>query len=390
MLNDKNKNSFCPGHWNDLYFAPSQGYSYACCKSKPIDILEPEEFEKRRENSLNGIRDEGCSYCWEIEDSGQESLRQYKIRLAKEWHDNVKATLVLGNLCNFQCTYCNAKYSSRWQTDEKLNGRIKLKYDSSVYYDGVECENKPAEVFLEYLDKNPQITSLFISGGEPFMGDVLYEILSNADLSNIKKIFVSSNLSFPNTKTLDKFLSFADGRVLGINPSLDTVNPNVQEYIRYGFDWKIFNKNLNFLFTQTPVRIHFNSLITAHTIFGIDKLYEFIYALKEDYLERINWFMSPCVQPRICSFEILKEEEKEMAIPKLEKIKLEIEKLLPKSTLRYKFDKEYMQINTLISILQNTKFNHEVRKDQQNFFKQFNERHNITTPKELEFLIKEK
>lgn len=387
MLNDKNKHSFCPAHWNDIIYSPPQGYIHGCCKAKPTDISNPEELEQRRRNALNGVKDPGCDYCWKTEEAGEQSLRHYKLSIWDRTLDCEHLTMNVGSLCNFQCTYCNTKYSSKWQTDEKLNGQIIMEYDTEVYY-GHTDPVLTVDDYIEFYNNNTPSNSLNVTGGEPFINEIFSEMLDRIDISKIKRVKVSTNLSYPNRKIIDKLLKYSNDTLIIINPSLDTVNNDVQAYLRYGFDPDRFYSNLDYLCKNTNTIIGFNSLVTAQSLFGFDELYKYIYNLKADYERRIKWYFSYCQQPLIHSFKVLKPEEREEPIQKIEQIKDELVEKFDKITIpNSKIDREIVQARSLLSVLNTEEYDENIRRDQQNFFKQFNARKGIETPNELKFLI---
>jgi len=209
LLTDKNKDTFCPGHWDDIHFAPSQGYMYGCCKAVPIPIEDTRETDQRIHDSLNGIRNPACEYCWKTEDAGNESYRHYKIKLWNKTKSCRMLNLVLGNLCNLQCTYCNEKYSSKWQTDKKRNGEIKLHFDRNVYYGGESIDNKESQEYIDFFNSITPAPKVFsVSGGEPLMGNIFNDILTQCDLTDVETIRVSTNLNYPNRVVVKKLLEF--------------------------------------------------------------------------------------------------------------------------------------------------------------------------------------
>ena len=127
-------NTFCPAKWSEIAINLSAGYVYACCKATPIKIIKKEDIsnslKKQKDNLILGIQDPTCAYCWDIENAGFSSLRHDYLEkfdrttIDQYINDTVKYKKVeinLGNECNFQCTYCNPKFSSQWESDVKNN-----------------------------------------------------------------------------------------------------------------------------------------------------------------------------------------------------------------------------------------------------------------------------
>lgn len=372
MLTDKNKDSFCPALWQDLIFDPPHNWCYACCKSEVIPMDQGHKLEERRHNSLTGIRDPGCNYCWNIEDTGSQSLRHFKL---EKWNGDLlcrKLELILDNLCNLQCTYCNTGNSSTWATDERKHGKIKMIYDTHVYYSSTHQNDVGTQDYIDSInDTKPRVLSF--SGGEPLINKKLCDILDNSNVANINRIEIATNLNYNSTVVIDKVLSYQNTHKITISPSLDLRGP-VQEYIRYGFDTARFEKNLQFLLDNTNVSIRFLSLITAQSIHGFVELSNYIQGLKKEYIDRIAWNFSYCVTPANHSFKVLQQHEKDDYIQQLSNVIVDDKR-------------EAANIKTVIGALHAAQYDAALRKDQQHFFKQVNERHNIETPKELKFLI---
>lgn len=369
MLTDRNYCSFCPAHWDDIIFSPAQGYVHGCCKSTPLKSLY--ELEVRRGESLNGIRPKGCEYCWRTEDAGLDSLRNFKLTKYKGKNACRRLTLTLNNLCNFQCVYCNEKYSSRWQTDRVKHGELELAFDHNVYYGGEPCVEQDAQVYVDFYNKMQPTEMLLVSGGEPLMGNILYDVLSKCDLSTVQKINVSTNLCYPTRKVIKKLLEFSETHIITLNVSLDTVDWYHQSRLRVGFDHLQFLDNLHYLLAETNVLVNFNSLMTDQTIFGIYKMSQFVYTLRDRYGDRITWFPSHCIQPRIHSFEVLNDSERNDAL---------MQALFAQDNSAE--DRELAQLNGIIAALEGTIFNEEVMRDQKRFFEQLKRRatNNIQDP----------
>lgn len=362
MLNENNKKSFCPAHWDDIHFAPSQGYMQGCCKATPIPIDNKIELEMRRRSALNGVRVPACNYCWKTEDAGLESYRHFKLSKWDGTQNCRLLTLNLGNLCNLQCVYCNEKYSSKWQTDKKKFGKIPLTVDSDVYYSG-DVENKPSQVYIDFYNETQPTSVLTVTGGEPLIGTVFYDIMEACDLERLDQIRVSTNLCYTNPVVLKKLLELQDKVKIIIQPSLDTVNIETQERIRYGFNWQLFESNLKYLLEKTNVSISFNSLMTDQSVLGIYKMHEYVYNLKCRYPNRIEWFVSYCVQPRIHSFEVLDDYERSEAIQQVGKVLQELDN-----------EKEITGLNGVLAALNSTSFDEALFVEQLAFYEEFNMR----------------
>ena len=356
MLNNKNKHCFCPGHWDDIQFAPSQGYVYGCCKATPLQSME--ELEERRQKVLGGEKLDCCNYCWQTESAGKESYRDFKL---SKWDgtDNVRLlTLTLGNLCNLQCVYCKEKYSSKWQSSLEKFGPI-----ASIPYEPVKIKNEPAQTYIDFFNSNKPSSILKITGGEPFIGTDFYDIMESCDLSYLNEIRVATNLCYKKNNVVNKLLELQDDVKISINPSLDTVNWDIQEQIRYGFDREVFESNLKYLLQKTNVQIQFLSLMTDRSILDVYKTYEYVYNLKRMYPNRIKWFISRCMEPKIHTFSVLTDANRDLAI---EQVMWILQELNDADEIR--------QFEEILVALNNTMYDCHTAAMQSEFYKDFDSR----------------
>jgi len=326
----------------------------------------------QRSNLLAGIKDASCNYCWKTEENGKESMRHIKLR---EWAGSLaidRLQLNIGNLCNFTCAYCNSAFSSQWEGDLKTNGPYDIKFDAHqlnfIHSNTGSLLNK----LVSYYNSNKPASMLTILGGEPFITPLFSELIDQIDIDGLT-VRVATNLNFKSKEIINTLLS--KDAIIEIQPSIDA-SPGITSYIRAGFDFNLFNSNLHWLLDNTTVQIRFLSLITAHTVWGLNELHKYIYKIKEQYPGRILWSLENCKTPRVNSFEILTPSEKIKAQSILDCVK-------------HKSSDESELLQIIINLLTNTVYNNDLRTDQQSFFKQFSLRNKLAVPDELKFLIED-
>jgi MoaA/NifB/PqqE/SkfB family radical SAM enzyme len=366
--------TFCPAKWDETILNLSYNYVWSCCKAKP-EIFADGNYEavldKQKNNLLNDIQDPSCEYCWKSENNNLSSKRHEYLKFFDQeqfvYYKNKqkKATMIelyIGNECNFQCTYCNPKFSSKWEYDVK-DKPYKIFTAKDFYGIDIkqqELANKENFSIALNLDKT---ASLRLLGGEPLVNKNFWKIL---EVTNVATISLTTNLSCKSFKELDKLIEYA-GRfeLMYIGVSLDATN-EIAEFTRYGLDFKLFDKNLEYLLKNKPANmtVRVLSLMTSVTIRDLANTVQYIVDKKRINSE-LKWEMFPCIDPRIHSFETLPENDKRKALSTIEQIKvLNIAD----------------RINVVESSLLSSKFNKTLYNELLHFLKEFANRKNINIP----------
>jgi sulfatase maturation enzyme AslB (radical SAM superfamily) len=303
--------TFCPAKWDELHVNFEAHFSYACCKASPSTFTTNtmEFIAKEQINMMSGVQDPSCEYCWSVERHGGDSLRsRYLASFDAASFDqyvagNVTPGLIqvnIGNDCNFQCMYCNPKFSSRWEHDV-LKKPYKLFTDRHIYQIGVK-HPEPVESSIEFLKTFDKIKTLSIMGGEPLTNKKFYRILNEVKAD---KLQLSTNLS-ASIRGLDHFLercSEYEQVLMGV--SIDATG-RIAEFARHGLDFDQFDRNLEYLLTNKPENliITVNSLLTSLTVRDLANFYE--YMLPK--LDNVLWLLHHCTHPKIHSFSTLEDQ----------------------------------------------------------------------------------
>ena len=191
-----------------------------------------------------GIKPDGCSTCWHIENSKGTSLRQHAIdkfgkQLDRGWVDDLAIrdiTITPSSLCNFKCRICGPVASSQIAVEELRHAdtastaaelKQLLKFargdlDKSIQNSLLEIQNT-----LEYLH---------VLGGEPFMLPGLEELLNKIIASgNSKHIHLefNTNGSIWPANIVDLFDQFHKVEIL---VSIDNTGSRFE--IERGGTWK--------------------------------------------------------------------------------------------------------------------------------------------------------
>lgn len=202
-----------------------------CCH-----MVRPPQFSTYEEMSnsewLVGVRDKfkngefpnECIRCKQSEDIGSTSIRMMAISNDSKQtkHDYLIADVMLDNICNGGCQFCNPAISTKLGSLTSPNNYHIL--------DNTDKFNKLP------LD---QIVQLDITGGEPSNSKNVRELLVNLPV-NVKKIRINTNASGFMDELLDVINRGID---VEITVSLDGIGP-IFEYIRWPAKWNKFTKVL--------------------------------------------------------------------------------------------------------------------------------------------------
>jgi hypothetical protein len=172
------------------------------------------------------------------------------------------------------CTYCNSDFSSRWEDeDRKFLGKVRTteaRLLKSNQYD------KMVRELWSYLEKDDRYKILHryhILGGEPFLLTELDDSITFWESHpNINLIFsIITNLNIP-TERFQKYVERFERLVLDnkiwklqITASLDAWGAQ-QEYVRYGLDLLLWQRNFEILVSKPWVTLSINSTMSSLTI----------------------------------------------------------------------------------------------------------------------------
>jgi MoaA/NifB/PqqE/SkfB family radical SAM enzyme len=363
--------TFCPAKWDEIMFNFSFNYVFSCCKSTPIKF-ENDSYQSvinlQKTNLLNDVQDSSCNYCWKVENNDLPSRRhEYlksfdhtKFELYKE--NKIQPSLIelyIGNECNFQCLYCNPKYSSQWEADVK---KKPYKIFTDRYFYGIDEKKSSAEKILNLIKTLNRSAELSILGGEPLHNKFFWSIL---ETTPTRILSLSTNLSCQE-KEIDRLINVAkkfDNVTISI--SIDSTGKHA-EFTRFGLNFKQFENNLDYLLNHATANMHFNiaSLMTSLTIRDLDSMIEFV-ENKRVFYPNLNWQLFPCVDPRIQSFDTLPDEFKLDAQNSIDKLKML---------------KNMYGVDSLDSALKSSKFNNTLYSEFKHFINEFANRKNIKIP----------
>ena len=250
---------------------------------------------------------DGCEYCKDIESVGGYSDRQFQNQIPNvyplELNNNPTLTKVnpvvlevfFSNACNLKCIYCNARYSSSIQNEDKKFGGALLPQNNFEYDDNRYRELSP-KFWNWFKQHSVNLQRLQILGGEPFIQQDLNDLIEyvNTMPHPALEFNLVTNLSLPY-KVMHLHLTTLASSVLRGNLKRVDIQTSVdcwgaeQEYIRNGFDCTMFEQNMRELIKFGQFRIGLLSTITSLSIPTMSIL---VAKFKEwNQLQTIFWYM---------------------------------------------------------------------------------------------------
>lgn len=366
--------TFCPAKWDDLYINLESNFAYGCCKALPVPINNDckKTLDKQKENLLNNIQDPSCEYCWKLERNNLPSLRQIHLaNFSRPYEDYLancdplEVEINLGNECNFQCIYCNPKFSSKWNADV-------LKKPYALFTDKFNYSYIPIKEIRDNIDTENVITtyaknikSIALLGGEPFYNKKFFKILDNLSVDTLR---ITTNLS-AKIEDLKKFFSITKKfKSVILQISIDSTG-DLAEFTRYGINYEDFLVKLKFVLDNCPAntKIFILSVMTSITIRDIKNIKKLILPLVQN--NSVVWNLSYCTSPRFQSFDTLLDKFKQSAILELNELQI------------------YNNIvgeDVVLSAIQISKFNKTLYMQLVHFLNEFSSRQKIKLPIELD------
>lgn len=198
------------------------------------EALNSEFFENIRKDMLANKKLQGCTQCYQTEESGKTSRRQRSIEKYGRPTEIKLKSMDIGfdNVCNLKCRGCQSGASHLWYDDE-----IKM-YGETVHPTKYWSYIATADVNdLEYVH---------VAGGEPLLSTnfnkFAKELLESKNKNNIELSYDTNGTILPKDNILELIKHVGSLRV-GV--SIDGLY-GLQDYFRSGSDFNSIIENLNF------------------------------------------------------------------------------------------------------------------------------------------------
>lgn len=346
--------SLCLAKWQQVSLHLTNGWNNSCyhpalqpipLEEIAIDVsnLHNTSWKKeQRKQMLNGVKPAECSYCWNIEDTGNLSDRHYRSAepwaaahyeavVNQPWDQPVTPSYVEVNFnygCNLKCSYCSPQFSSTWMKDIKDKGAyptIPLHNDLS-HFEGNRRpipnreDNPYLNAFWEWWPNlYPELKHFRMTGGEPLMDKNTYKVFDYV-LANPKQdlhLSTTSNFSVEDSlmeKYMEYIAKLCDPSANNVEHfmqyvSLDSVDAQA-EYLREGMKYdRVWGNVLTFL-NDVPYKNSLTFIITMSNLSlpGLVEYLKRILVLREVYsttYQRV-WFDTPLLRsPEWQSIQIM-------------------------------------------------------------------------------------
>ena len=267
---------FCPMPWTGLMYN-FDGSVKNCIRSadkignikdNSIDeILLGEQNLDTQENMLSDLPGKSCHTCYNLENNKKNfniiSDRMFYIKELKQVpldtyqignHDLHTVDVRWSNLCNFSCVYCGPEFSSRWESELKVQT--------------AKPTVEQTEKFKQYIfDSAHKLKHVYLAGGEPLLMKENLEFLELLKRVNPGvNLRINTNLSCVESRVFETIITFPN---VHWTVSVETMEEEF-EYIRHGGSWHDFLENLSTI-KKLDHKITFNMLhflLNYNSVFG--------------------------------------------------------------------------------------------------------------------------
>jgi hypothetical protein len=247
----------------------------------------------------DGIQHPNCNACWDEENVGHKSRRQWHLGTDIDYRGSEDVPLLLdlklGNICNLKCRTCNPYVSSNWMRDwweifDKNNRDSEFQnyedYIDRTFGTGRASYNDNNDQFWNRLDQwLPHAQYIDIYGAEPMLIHKLFSVLSRSieqGYHNNQTLHFNTNCTIWNQKYIDILGQF---KKVFIDLSIDGLYKHY-DYTRHGETWNVIVDNLDRYrqFAQTHRNRHMVSVCITVSLFNIYYLDEIF-----NYFEEREW-----------------------------------------------------------------------------------------------------
>lgn len=324
----QNDPHLCMSPWTHLHIWP-EGRVLPCCMSDPQDqvgsltqeplkaIFNSKKMKEMRLAMLDGKRHESCRRCFEIEDVGGNSHRNFMNEHFGHHYEKINQTLPDGsaepffpywdirfsNVCNFKCRTCGLPLSSGWYEDNNaLYGQTGPKYRKLV--DRVE------DLWAQLEPHVSELEEVYFVGGEPMLMEEHWRVLDLLIEKKLKHVRLRYNTNFSLIKyakhdAIQMWNQFSD---VAVQASLDGAHGR-GEYLRKGQNWGQTVQNRERLLREAPhVKFTINATVSLFNVLHIPDFHkEWIEA---GYVTPEGILLNLLLNPEYYRIQVLPEDYK--------------------------------------------------------------------------------
>ena len=319
------------GLTNSCYHPPLHEIDATRLKDNPAALHNTQEKLSQRQQMLRGEQPSGCSYCWNIEKTGEMSDRHY--RSGEPWAMQDFETILQNPLsetwmpryvevnfnhaCNFKCSYCSPQFSTTWAQETERYGEYPTTppHNAPEHFQGRRSpipnreENPYVDAFWRWwpeLYKN--LKHFRMTGGEPMMDVNTYKVFQYI-MDHPKQdlhLNVTSNMCPADKKLKTKYFNMAQNICMEekVEHMMQFVSVDAfgkrAEYIRHGLDFNYMMDNVEEFLDRIPKRNSITFIFTYNnlSITSMDRLLEKILDLRKRYSKTYQrvWFDVPLLR----------------------------------------------------------------------------------------------
>lgn len=295
----KFKDTFCISPFIEIDCFADGSYT-PCCKFKGklhhqgnvlsasthsiLDAWNSDSLQNHRKKLINNERPDECSFCWEQEALGLNSMRilqnghyenLYKInrlvlieKFQKGQLDLLRLHLRMSNKCNLKCRICSPSNSSVWAVE---SGEFKHKKPVSYYTkDNWKALNK---LF-------PTLRYINILGGEPLVLEEnirLLKLIVKAKYNNKIEVEFATNGTIFSKEICKLYLKFKKAKILFSVDDLGNRFNYQRKNASFDRVWGNIKKYQNFFKKQPSISYTICITVSLFNVYYLPKLLEEIY-----------------------------------------------------------------------------------------------------------------
>ena len=328
---------FCLAKWLQVTIHLANGTNHSCHHPR-VHAIDPEEIKtnpsalhntaykkQQRKEMMEGGRPDECDYCWRVEDANADSSiedKNFSDRIIKSaspwaisrieevmkhgWEGDITPSYVevdFENTCNFKCAYCSPSYSSQWQKEIRDHGPYVLPFirfnDPAETAKHSKLPIKPdgnpyIEAFWKWFpEASKEMTDFRITGGEPLLSKNTFKVLDYLEKNPNRELnfAINSNLGV-DTDVVDNYIERINKlqhdrciRSCTVYTSNEAYGKQA-EYIRYGMDYELWERNLRTFVGNTRAKVVIMSTINNLSFSSYQKFLETVLDIKLKYTTR--------------------------------------------------------------------------------------------------------
>ena len=282
-MNTFSNDVICSKTYTDLRISLAHNTFQFCCKAKAEklqliswnDIIYSPGITKRREDSINGIRNNQCDFCWKTDSQYKNIFNTYLDIPENPFESIDYLEIYCDNICNLSCLYCNADFSSMIAKEKNYNAPFMTNRHN------IEDIGN----FLIEIINNKEIKLAF-AGGEPTLSKTYHQLIQYL-IKHVpeKKVYLCTTTNgIINNACKKKILSYMEKTswkwVWGFSGE---AKGNVFNQIRFHGNYKIWLENLvDFSLNKNTDIINFNPAINIFSIKTLPDFFSDVLSIVQD------------------------------------------------------------------------------------------------------------